>query len=314
MEEIEALKVAGAAIAQKSDGRTTSYDEDEDVVDIKDLYLAGRLLPKKGHFQIDADGSSSIHEDGVNLRLDPGTSPSPLGGDNDLLVNLAGYSCSKFYGSLRITKERPVGAKGITFFTFQDEKNIGSVLVGGRTPKEFPFRYGLDPEISNISLRVHDHGTPDKDFFELEGYLSCKVDCSGRALDTDTGSCESLTDDRVRCEGAADPHGRPCRGMGPAASASNLVAVRVTRCVTRSWTAPMTAAGARTTTPAPSGLIALQHSVVGRTRTRNASRQALTARHRMECATEPPQRLRASIRSMSRKERRMATTWSRDIS
>ena len=24
----------------------------------------------------------------------------------------------------------------------QDEKNIGSVLVGGRTPKEFPFRYG----------------------------------------------------------------------------------------------------------------------------------------------------------------------------
>lgn len=214
MEEIEALKVAGAAIAQKSDGRTTSYDEDEDVVDVKDLYLAGRLLPKKGHFQIDADGSSSIHEDGVNLRLDPGTSPSPLGGDNDLLVNLAGYSCSKFYGSLRITKERPVGAKGITFFTFQDEKNIGSVLVGGRTPKEFPFRYGLDPEISNISLRVHDHGTPDKDFFELEGYLSCKVDCSGRALDTDTGSCESLTDDRVRCEGAADPHGRPCQWNG----------------------------------------------------------------------------------------------------
>lgn len=101
--------------------------------------------------------------------------------------------------------------------------------------------------------------------------------------------------------------------MGPAASASNLVAVRVIRCVTRSWTAPMTAAGARTTTPAPSGLIALQHSVVGRTRTRNASRQALTARHRMECATEPPQRLRPSIRSMSRKERRMATTWSRDI-
>lgn len=86
--------------------------------------------------------------------------------------------------------------------------------MGRRTPKEFPFRYGLDPEISNISLRVHDHGTPDKDFFELEGYLSCKVDCSGRALDTDTGSCESLTDDRVRCEGAADPHGRPCQWNG----------------------------------------------------------------------------------------------------
>lgn len=33
----------------------------------QDLYLAGRLLPKKGHFQIDADGSSSIHEDGVRL-------------------------------------------------------------------------------------------------------------------------------------------------------------------------------------------------------------------------------------------------------
>lgn len=31
----------------------------------QDLYLAGRLLPKKGHFQIDSDGSSSIHEDGV---------------------------------------------------------------------------------------------------------------------------------------------------------------------------------------------------------------------------------------------------------
>ena len=33
----------------------------------QDLYLAGRLHPKKGHFQIDADGSSSIHEDGVHL-------------------------------------------------------------------------------------------------------------------------------------------------------------------------------------------------------------------------------------------------------
>eukprot|EP00435_Cladocopium_sp_Y103_P055660 s1013_g18.t1 len=75
----------------------------------------------------------------------------------------------------------------------------------------------------------------------------------------------------------------------------------------------MTAAGARTMTPAPSGLIALQHSVVGRTRSRNASRQALTARHRMECATGlPPQRRRPSTRSMSQKERRMATTWCRD--
>eukprot|EP00435_Cladocopium_sp_Y103_P053885 s1013_g17.t1 len=145
MEEIEALKVAGAAIAQKTDGRTTSYDEDEDVVDIKDLYLAGRLLPKKGHFQIDADGSSSIHEDGVNLRLDPGTSPSPLGGDNDLLVNLAGYSCSKFYGSLRITKERLVGAKGITFFTFQSENMAGTRRTLAQSwwvdelPKNSPF-------------------------------------------------------------------------------------------------------------------------------------------------------------------------------
>ena len=26
-----------------------------------------------------------------------------------------------------------------------------------------------------MSLRVHDHGTPDKDFFEIEGYLSCKA-------------------------------------------------------------------------------------------------------------------------------------------
>eukprot|EP00913_Durusdinium_trenchii_P018958 g17816.t1 len=80
--------------------------------------------------------------------------------------------------------------------------------------KDFPFHYRLNPDIVNMSLRVHDHGTPDKDFFEVEGYLSCKVDCSARALDTDTGSCESLTTDRVRCEGAADPHGRPCQWNG----------------------------------------------------------------------------------------------------
>lgn len=153
----------------------------------QDLYLAGRLLPKNGHFQLHGDGSSSFQKDGVrlvtvygfcrvcpfffgggnfcgqgcilsqsswryasmaagdkqrrtcrwfnaaavllrNLRLDPGTSKSPLGGDNDLVVtrnfttcrpscqmsgsqvkhnyswhfqvNLAGYSCSKFFGAL----------------------------------------------------------------------------------------------------------------------------------------------------------------------------------------------------------------------
>ena len=42
-----------------------------------------------------------------------------------------------------------------------------------------------------------------------------QVDCSGRALDTDTGSCESLTDDRVRCEalghGGAMAMGSPWR-------------------------------------------------------------------------------------------------------
>ena len=26
---------------------------------------------------------------------------------------------------------------------------------------------------------MHDHGTPDKDFFELEGYLSCKARSHG---------------------------------------------------------------------------------------------------------------------------------------
>jgi len=236
-EEIQELKVAGAAVRPKSagirvtfgsrdssddnisskradedsSGDNTSSNGDEDVVDIKDLYLAGRLLPKNGHFQIHGDGTSSFQKDGVNLRLDPGTSKSPLGGDNDLVVNLAGYSCSKFFGSLRITKERPPGARGITFFAFQDEKSIGSILVGGTAKKDFPFQYGLDPDVSNISIRVHDHGTPDKDFFEVEGYLSCKVDCEGRAMDTDTGSCESLTNDAVRCQGAADPHGRPCQ-------------------------------------------------------------------------------------------------------
>ena len=34
---------------------------------------------------------------------------------------------------------------------------------------------GLEPNVSKLSLRVHDHGTPDKDFFELEGYLSCQA-------------------------------------------------------------------------------------------------------------------------------------------
>ena len=97
------------------------------------------MHPKKGHFQIDIDGSSSIHEDGVrlaffsveltclsdyqihmrnmcartcsldalsilgspqvqrardpaaqrNLRLDPGTFPTPLKGDNDLYAPAA---------------------------------------------------------------------------------------------------------------------------------------------------------------------------------------------------------------------------------
>ncbi|CAE7900988.1 K02A2.6, partial [Symbiodinium sp. KB8] len=149
-----------------------------------DLYLAGRLHPKKGHFQIDADGSSSIHEDGVNLRLDPGTFPSPLSGDNDLYMNLAGYSCSKFWGTLRITKDRPEGAKGITFFAFQDNKTVASVLVGGKVKRDFGFQYRLNPKANNMTIRVHDHGTPDKDFFEVEAYLSCKVDCGGRALDT----------------------------------------------------------------------------------------------------------------------------------
>lgn len=117
--------------------------------------------------------------------------------------------------------------------------------------------------MSNISIRVHDHGTPDKDFFEVEGYLSCKanqcstclgilqlssltsflhvlrhlkmnwmkdlhhtphqsklidtlrwhgsaaqVDCEGRAMDTDTGSCESLTNDAVRCQACRGTCGR----------------------------------------------------------------------------------------------------------
>lgn len=33
----------------------------------QDLYLAGRLLPKNGHFQIHGDGSSSFQKDGVRL-------------------------------------------------------------------------------------------------------------------------------------------------------------------------------------------------------------------------------------------------------
>jgi len=210
-QEIQTLKVGGAAM---SDNGGSGNDPEEDLVNIKDLYLSGRLHPKKGHFQIDADGSSTIHEDGVNLKLDPGTSPSPRGGDNDLYVNLAGYACTKFWGTLRITKDRPEGAKGITFFAFQDNKTVASVLVGGRVQRDFGFHYGLNPQSNNMTIRIHDHGTPDKDFFEVEAYLSCKVDCQGRALDTDSGSCESLGKDQVRCEGAADTHGRPCQWNG----------------------------------------------------------------------------------------------------
>ncbi|OLQ04968.1 Uncharacterized protein K02A2.6 [Symbiodinium microadriaticum] len=209
------------------DNIPSGFDPEEDVVNIKDLYLAGRLHPKKGHFQIDADGSSSIHEDGVNLRLDPGTFPSPLSGDNDLYMNLAGYSCSKFWGTLRITKDRPEGAKGITFFAFQDNKTVASVLVGGKVKRDFGFQYRLNPKANNMTIRVHDHGTPDKDFFEVEAYLSCKVDCGGRALDTDSGSCESLGHDQVRCELAADPHGRPCQWNG--ASCLSIASGRCSR-------------------------------------------------------------------------------------
>ena len=34
---------------------------------VQDLYLAGRLLPKNGHFQIHGDGSSSFQKDAVKL-------------------------------------------------------------------------------------------------------------------------------------------------------------------------------------------------------------------------------------------------------
>ena len=37
-----------------------------------------------------------------------------------LAICIANSSQPSHWGSLRITKERPVGAKGITFFTFQD--------------------------------------------------------------------------------------------------------------------------------------------------------------------------------------------------
>ncbi|CAE7238072.1 agaA [Symbiodinium necroappetens] len=226
-QEIQTLKLAGGNMEGLSDNIPSGFDPEEDVVNIKDLYLAGRLHPKKGHFQIDADGSSSIHEDGVNLRLDPGTFPSPLSGDNDLYMNLAGYSCSKFWGTLRITKDRPEGAKGITFFAFQDNKTVASVLVGGKVKRDFGFQYRLNPKANNMTIRVHDHGTPDKDFFEVEAYLSCKVDCGGRALDTDSGSCESLGHDQVRCELAADPHGRPCQWNG--ASCLSIASGRCSR-------------------------------------------------------------------------------------
>ncbi|CAE6967288.1 agaA [Symbiodinium sp. CCMP2592] len=226
-QEIQTLKLAGGNVEGLSDNIPSGFDPEEDVVNIKDLYLAGRLHPKKGHFQIDADGSSSIHEDGVNLRLDPGTFPSPLSGDNDLYMNLAGYSCSKFWGTLRITKDRPEGAKGITFFAFQDNKTVASVLVGGKVKRDFGFQYRLNPKANNMTIRVHDHGTPDKDFFEVEAYLSCKVDCGGRALDTDSGSCESLAHDQVRCELAADPHGRPCQWNG--ASCLSIASGRCSR-------------------------------------------------------------------------------------
>ena len=51
------------------------------------------------------------------------------------------------------------------------------------------------------------------------------MNCSARALDTDTGSCESLTKDRVRCESAADPVGRPCQWNG-----ARCLSIRTGRC------------------------------------------------------------------------------------
>ena len=45
-------------------------------------------------------------------------------------VNLQGYACKQFFGTLRITKDRPLGARAVTFFTFQaprgQQKPLGS--------------------------------------------------------------------------------------------------------------------------------------------------------------------------------------------
>ena len=85
-------------------------------------------------------------------------------------MNLQGYACKQFFGTLRITKDRPLGARAVTFFTFQaprgqrlglrspeDKKNIGSVLVGGREKKDFKFRYsrpGRFPELVGLVGQV----------------------------------------------------------------------------------------------------------------------------------------------------------------
>ena len=75
------------------------------------------------------------------------------------------------------------------------------VWVGVFHPSFHQLR-GLDPEISNISLRVHDHGTPDKDFFELEGYLSCKARSHGAFAKWTTGNSLGNDDD----DGDDDDH------------------------------------------------------------------------------------------------------------
>ena len=76
--------------------------------------------------------------------------------------------------------------------------------------------------MSELSLRLHDHGTPDKEFLELEGYLSCKAreDAIVRArmanADKPKQAKQSENDSRrvkTHVEGRVFTLSRPCLGF-----------------------------------------------------------------------------------------------------
>eukprot|EP00931_Biecheleriopsis_adriatica_P060124 TRINITY_DN36093_c0_g1_i1.p1 TRINITY_DN36093_c0_g1~~TRINITY_DN36093_c0_g1_i1.p1 ORF type:complete len:778 (-),score=140.78 TRINITY_DN36093_c0_g1_i1:67-2400(-) len=193
----------------------TQKAPDEEIVHLRDMYLANRLKPRGDAFETEGDGTRSMHTSGLKLRMDPGSSPRPDNGNNTADIDLQGYACTKFYGTIRPRTSNPEDLAGMLFSVSQLGEDLGAATIDG-TSGEYVFDFDLAPCTPSLTISVLDNGKPEQNTIEVEGYFHCQVDCTARALDTDDGSCESLlaAADEVRCQGAADPDGRPCQWTG----------------------------------------------------------------------------------------------------